>query len=67
MKHGDLRFPRWDCHVAPHAGAWIETRRKGSAGNVLDVAPHAGAWIETACRRRCGMSCARRPPCGGVD
>ena len=43
--------------VAPHAGAWIETRpldgQLPAAGQ--HVAPHAGAWIET--RRY-----ARRPP-----
>ncbi len=34
-------------HVAPHAGAWIETQ-SFSAGFVrVAVAPHAGAWIET--------------------
>ncbi len=34
-------------NVAPHAGAWIETRtcRTTSVGHT--VAPHAGAWIET--------------------
>ncbi len=34
--------------VAPHAGAWIETRRGGLACDVADVAPHEGAWIETS-------------------
>ncbi len=33
--------------VAPHAGAWIETRMMNSAGVIPPVAPHAGAWIET--------------------
>ncbi len=33
--------------VAPHAGAWIETRRFRSRRDCWTVAPHAGAWIET--------------------
>ncbi len=33
--------------VAPHAGAWIETRRRLLPKSVRLVAPHAGAWIET--------------------
>ena len=33
--------------VAPHTGAWIETRRfYATLLNTL-VAPHTGAWIET--------------------
>jgi len=35
--------------VAPHAGAWIETRSYNDYANRIDVAPHAGAWIETPC------------------
>ena len=35
-------------HVAPHAGAWIETLQSYPAGRLKSVAPHAGAWIETA-------------------
>ena len=34
--------------VAPHAGAWIETRRYRHVSVCNGVAPHAGAWIETA-------------------
>ncbi len=34
-------------HVAPHAGAWIETKKTGRSYEDLRVAPHAGAWIET--------------------
>ena len=34
-------------HVAPHAGAWIETNGYRSAQTPSEVAPHAGAWIET--------------------
>ena len=33
--------------VAPHAGAWIETRRLATGRRWTIVAPHAGAWIET--------------------
>ena len=34
-------------NVAPHAGAWIETRLCCYNLNKCGVAPHAGAWIET--------------------
>ena len=34
--------------VAPHAGAWIETRPNSYSGSAREVAPHAGAWIETS-------------------
>ena len=34
--------------VAPLAGAWIETKRKGEYEEKVRVAPLAGAWIETA-------------------
>jgi len=33
--------------VAPHAGAWIETRISGVLLLHYVVAPHAGVWIET--------------------
>ena len=33
--------------VAPHAGAWIETRERLKMQYLGYVAPHAGAWIET--------------------
>ncbi len=37
--------------VAPHAGAWIETRLERIVKTSLcRVAPHAGAWIETCIR-----------------
>lgn len=32
--------------VAPHVGAWIETRGYGDNQEVPRVAPHVGAWIE---------------------
>ena len=34
--------------VAPHAGAWIETREIARLTHSELVAPHAGAWIETS-------------------
>ena len=34
-------------HVAPRAGAWIETRPYISGVIYFSVAPRAGAWIET--------------------
>ena len=37
--------------VAPHVGAWIETRDTFCTSKGYDVAPHVGAWIETACLR----------------
>ena len=33
--------------VAPHVGAWIETRLLLTMRFHLSVAPHVGAWIET--------------------
>jgi len=37
-----------DVTVAPHAGAWIETRSTPALCSApSSVAPHAGAWIET--------------------
>jgi len=33
--------------VAPHTGAWIETRLRHSKFPPTIVAPHTGAWIET--------------------
>ncbi len=44
MRDGDLKTVR----VAPHAGAWIETRDAHEIIVAVEyVAPHAGAWIET--------------------
>ena len=34
-------------HVAPRAGAWIETPPAETLNIALPVAPRAGAWIET--------------------
>ncbi len=35
-------------HVAPRAGAWIETQIKSDSSCRRTVAPRAGAWIETS-------------------
>ena len=47
--------------VAPHAGAWIETRsaHPNDASRTAVVAPHAGAWIETG--TTCGWPTPGRP------
>ena len=34
-------------HVAPHVGAWIETKNRPYPIVTKSVAPHVGAWIET--------------------
>ena len=48
--------PRWSIkyypsrYVAPHVGAWIETRETFYIlVYAMQVAPHVGAWIETPC------------------
>ena len=54
--------------VAPHVGAWIETR--GSATLTVSfrqVAPHVGAWIETAKWLINRVDISSRTPCGCVD
>ena len=48
--------------VAPHAGAWIETKQDGSERRNAKVAPHAGAWIETTCPAPAGKRCTDRTP-----
>ena len=53
--------------VAPHAGAWIETRDTTARCSRVFVAPHAGAWIETGQYGPCRWLPARRAPCGRVD
>ena len=30
----------------PHAGTWIEIRRRGVSPQWQNVVPHAGTWIE---------------------
>ena len=46
-KQGDLRLPVARIEVAPHAGAWVETKLRNLRQLVVVVAPHAGAWVET--------------------
>src|SRR3546814_6929159 len=46
-RNRDDRGTRAKPKVAPHAGAWIETRSASSRPMASWVAPHAGAWIET--------------------
>ena len=38
-------------HVAPRAGAWIETLDAWHLAQYFTVAPRAGAWIETMALR----------------
>ena len=38
--------------VAPHVGAWIETKPPSSRRHSAKVAPRVGAWIETLTRLR---------------
>ena len=50
--------------VAPHAGAWIETRPLQKMRDVRSVAPHAGAWIETRSRQKVGLLVRVAPHAG---
>ena len=34
------------CYVVPHAGTWIEIKRKWRLHQLQQVVPHAGTWIE---------------------
>ena len=54
-------------HVAPHAGAWIETRYRWYSLADMVVAPHAGAWIETVYAVSIRKFTGCRTPCGCVD
>ena len=47
LKLGNRLENRKNRNVAPHGGAWIETRVGGFAAGDARVAPHGGAWIET--------------------
>ena len=48
-------------YVAPHAGAWIEMRRRRGERCRWQVAPHAGAWIEIGIWLRTSHIAASRP------
>ena len=41
------KYSKMSYFVAPHVGAWIETRLKLVSCCLSLVAPHVGAWIET--------------------
>ena len=43
-----FRTATFERHVAPRAGAWIETFLRGLYSSIGLVAPRAGAWIETS-------------------
>ena len=47
LKHRRNQHTALGYAVAPHAGAWIETKPDIEKRNHPGVAPHAGAWIET--------------------
>ena len=53
--------------VAPHAGAWIETKGVKEKKHIYQVAPHAGAWIETKGTIAPRHHLVGRSPCGSVD
>ncbi len=53
-----------DEQVAPHAGAWIETRPLIFVAAGAVVAPHAGAWIETIAGPGCQAVTASPPTRG---
>ena len=46
LKHAAY-VSRSNSYVAPHVGAWIETRLDYYGVEHNLVAPHVGAWIET--------------------
>ena len=49
MKHVVSHAGPYLLSVAPFAGAWIETRKRGGQVDYTAAAPFAGAWIETSC------------------
>ena len=52
--------------VAPHVGAWIETKEVITDLLLRSVAPHVGAWIETQ-KYNISPKIYSRTPCGCVD
>ena len=55
-------------HVAPRAGAWIETPSHAPASSQsFPVAPRAGAWIETSLALSSPLLVNCRAPRGRVD
>ena len=53
-------------HVAPHAGAWVETSLAKPRAALCEVAPHAGAWVETGVLQEESKELPSRAPCGRV-
>ena len=67
LKLKEVRQYKALTHVAPHAGAWIETFDVFIINNIFFVAPHAGAWIETDISSAYCVLSVCRPSRGGVD
>ena len=65
MKHDFIPILKDDAHVAPCAGAWIETCYALQCSHFPLVAPCAGAWIETWKRKDCSKL-AKVAPCAGA-
>ena len=64
-----MKLPPVDDHVAvdgvaPHVGAWIETKTASDWAAEYLVAPHVGAWIETSQTRRFASSRSVAPHVG---
>ena len=68
LKPSDMYFTPFVAYVAPHVGAWIETRIFRDIRSERDVAPHVGAWIETVFMKVfTTLIIVSRTPCGCVD
>ena len=65
MKQGPELARLKRIRVAPHAGAWIETRPVACSHFPAHVAPHAGAWIETLLPARRLKGPVTSPPTRG--
>ena len=65
LKHDGPQGLGLNLHVAPYAGAWIETAPPPPAPQPPDVAPYAGAWIETQ-KRQGGPRAAYVAPYAGA-
>ena len=67
LKHFISRKGLSFAFVAPHAGAWIETKAEARRAYKGHVAPHAGAWIETDDAIQYVAGYVSRTPRGCVD
>ena len=67
LKHNSTSNLLVDESVAPHVGAWIETKTNFCDLAWVSVAPHVGAWIETMSRLKMRDCSVCRTPCGCVD